>query len=148
MPHATTSCQALTAFLRSSRSGPEKIIVGGGINYPRSLSYSPTSDQRDLLKKGFSAKISVTSATGKNAAIVVIKETRTLFDAQLSKHTIDLVELSKLAGEIRKLGGSVPLQNLATSVTNGAVSYKVVQRSAGFEPHPAKKPCMKIIEID
>jgi hypothetical protein len=31
MPEAFTSNSALTAFLRSPRSGPETIVVGGGI---------------------------------------------------------------------------------------------------------------------
>jgi hypothetical protein len=104
MPHATTSCRALTAFLRSPRSGPERIIVGGGINYARSLAsgsnrYSASSNQRDQLHQGYSAVIEATSNTGKNAAIVVFK-TCALFDAQMSKHTSDLAELSKLANEI------------------------------------------------
>jgi hypothetical protein len=152
MPRATTSCQALTAFLRSPRIGPERIVVGGGIKYSRSLAsgsnrYSASSNQRDQLNQGYSAVIEATSNTGKNAAIVVFK-TRALFDAQMSKHTSDLAELSKLANEIRVLGGSVPLQNLAASATNGAVSNSISQRSTGFEPNPAKKPRMEIIEIE
>ena len=70
MPQASTSNSALTAFLRSPRSGPTTIVVGGGINNARSLagasrrsySYRSSSSNRssEQLKRGYSATIEAT----------------------------------------------------------------------------------------
>lgn len=132
MPQANTPCEALTAFLKSPRSGPEELIVGGGINNARKLAsgahrYTIVANAN---QQGYSVRIEATSAMGKNAAIIVTKT---------SDYTNALAELSSLAAEIRKLGGSVP-SYADVDVSDSVAPFR--------EDNPAKKPRMEIIEID
>lgn len=116
MSEAFTSNSALTAFLRSPRSGFETIVVGGGINNARSLagtsrhSYSYRSSSSNCsseqLNRGYSATIEATRATGQAASARVTK-TRALFDTRMKKFRDDMSALAKVTKDIRKLGGVV-----------------------------------------
>lgn len=166
MPQASTSNPALTAFLRSPRTGPETIVVGGGINNARALSgtsrhsysyrYSSSSNRSsDPLKQGYSATIEATNANGRNASIRVTK-TRALHDARLKKHREDLAALTKCAADIQKLGGTVPTTNRASAASLPGAAVINLDGTDSVQPNPAKKRRVKapipsdaeIVEID
>lgn len=161
MPQANTSSPALTAFLRSPRSGPETIIVGGGIGNARFLAgggsrygysrYSSNSNRSDPLQQGYSATIEATRATGRSAAIRVTK-TRALHEARMKKYTNDLAELTKTTDEIRKLGGSVSSVSAAPAAAgatlpgrsaSASAAQAVIDLDSTCQPNPAKKRRVK-----
>lgn len=152
MPLATASNPALTTFLRSPRTGPKLIIVGGGINNARSLAGTARYSYRGYLssgnrdsyqfERGYSATIEATQATGQNASIRVTK-TRAFHEARMKKYREDLSELSRVSEEIRKLGEIVTVP--AACAASAAATRPIISIDSAdqSQPNPAKKRRVK-----
>jgi hypothetical protein len=98
MPLATHSIPHIQAFLRSSEEGPKTFVTREGIEHARQLSNKYVRSQ----PQQWSAVIQNTNATGKKSSVVVQK-TRDYYNAQAKTYQDNVVELSQVEVEIRRL---------------------------------------------